>query len=155
MQSYFEDSYRISCRKELANFFYQIINGQHNHIWAFVIKANHFTFPSYGILIYLCCPLWMCLTTLVLSLFTWAGFIYLKGCFISSVEYKLDSDNFINIIDPFLVICGYPITDDTRYTFTQYIASVHFIIVFAILYFRFKMTTINEKMTTDVFHIHY
>lgn len=86
----------------------------------------------------------MCLTTLVLSLFTWAGFIYLKGCFISSVEYKLDSDNFINIVDPCLVICGYPVTDISRYTAAQYIATLHFVIVFVILYFRFKMTTNTE-----------
>ena len=144
MYRYFEDSYRISCRKEIANYFYQIINGQHNHIWAFVIKANHFTFPSYIMLIYLWCPLWLCLIVLVLSLCTWTVFIYLKGCFISSLEYKLDSDKFINIVDPCLVICGYPVTDISRYTVTQYIATLHFVIVFVILYFRFKMTTNTE-----------
>lgn len=142
MEKYFEDSYRRKCRKDLANYFYQNINdptGQYNHMWAFVIKAFHFTVPIYACLIYLCGPIWLGLITLVLSLCSWSLFMYLKGCFVSNVEYKLNSDNFINIIDPYLVMCGYPITEDTRYNGTQYIVLIHFIIAFAILYFRLKM----------------
>ena len=144
MYAYFEDSYRISCRKELANYFYQIINGEHNHIWAFVIKALHFSLFSPIICIYLFGPLWLCLTALAISVCFMCGFIYLKGCFISTLEYKLDSNNFINIIDPCLVLCGYPITYNTRDNATRYIVSLLFIIALAILYFRFKMTTNNE-----------
>jgi hypothetical protein len=142
MDKYFEDSYRRKCRKDLANYFYQNINdptGQYNHIWAFVIKAFHFTVPIYACLIYLCGPLWLGLITLFLSLCSWSLFMYLKGCFVSNVEYKLNSDNFINIIDPYLVMSGYPITEETRYKGTQYIVLIHFIIAFAILYFRLKM----------------
>lgn len=142
MDKYFEDSYRRNCRKDLANYFYQNINdptGQYNHIWAFVIKAIHFTVPIYACLIYLSGPIWLGLFTLVLSICSWCLFMYLKGCFLSNVEYKLNSDNFINIIDPYLVICGYPITEETRYNGTQYIVLIHFIIAFAILYFRLKM----------------
>ena len=142
MDKYFEDSYRRNCRKDLANYFYQNINdptGQYNHIWAFVIKSFHFTVPIYACLIYLCGPLWLGLFTLVLSICSWCLFMYLKGCFVSNVEYKLNSDNFINIIDPYLVMCGYPITVETRYNGTQYIVLIHFIIAFAILYFRLKM----------------
>ena len=142
MDKYFEDSYRRNCRKDLANYFYQNINdptGQYNHIWAFVIKAIHFTVPIYACLIYLSGPIWLGLFTLILSICSWCLFMYLKGCFVSNVEYKLNSDNFINIIDPYLVMCGYPITEDTRYNGTQYIVLIHFIIAFAILYFRLKM----------------
>ncbi len=142
MDKYFEDSYRRKCRKDLANYFYQNINdptGQYNHIWAFVIKAFHFTVPIYACLIYISAPIWLGLFTLVLSLCSWSLFMYLKGCFVSNVEYKLNSDNFINIIDPYLVMCGYPITEETRYNGTQYIVLIHFIIAFAILYFRLKM----------------
>lgn len=142
MEKYFEDSYRRKCRKDLANYFYQNINdptGQYNHMWAFVIKAFHFTVPIYACLIYLCGPIWLGLITLVLSLCSWSLFMYLKGCFVSNVEYKLNSDNFINIIDPYLVMCGYPITEETRYKGTQYIVLIHFIIAFAILYFRLKI----------------
>jgi hypothetical protein len=142
MDKYFEDSYRRNCRKDLANYFYQNINdptGQYNHIWAFVIKAFHFTVPIYACLIYLCGPIWLGLFTLALSICSWCLFMYLKGCFVSNVEYKLNSDNFINIIDPYLVMCDYPITEETRYNGTQYIVLIHFIIAFAILYFRLKM----------------
>jgi hypothetical protein len=142
MDKYFEDSYRRNCRKDMANYFYQNINdptGQYNHMWAFVIKAFHFTVPIYACLIYLCGPIWLGLFTLVLSICSWSLFMYLKGCFLSNVEYKLNSDNFINIIDPYLVMCGYPITEETRYNGTQYIVLIHFIIAFAILYFRLKM----------------
>lgn len=144
MDKYFEDTYRRNCRKELANYFYQKINDitsgteTHNHIWAFVIKSLHFTLAYLAYFVYLFAPLWLGLITLVGSLSVWGLFIYLKGCFVSNVEYKLNSENFINVIDPYLVMFGYPINEDTRYSGTLQLVVLYFSIAFAILYFRLK-----------------
>jgi len=144
MNKYFEEPYRRNCRKELANYIYQKINdatdsGSHNHIWAFVIKAFHFTAGLATTFIYIYGPLWLSLLTLVVSLFLWGVFIYLKGCFVSNIEYKLDNHNFINVIDPYLVLFGYPINEDTRYIGTLQLVVFYFSIAFTVLYFRLKM----------------
>lgn len=141
MYRYFEDSYRRNCRKKLANYFYQIINGstgEHNHIWAFIIKSIHFSSPLIFLSIYLFAPLWICLPTMVMFAGTICSFIYLKGCLVSTIEYKLNNVKFVNIVDPFLLLCGYPINNDTRHIISQYILALQFIGVLAILYFRFK-----------------
>jgi hypothetical protein len=139
---YFEDTYRRNCRKMLADFFYQKINnipGPYNHIWAFVIKSIHFTGGFMAGFIYLFGPMWLSLITLVVSLFFWGLFLYLNGCFVSNVEYKLDSTNFINVIDPYLVIFGYPINEETRYSGTLHLVVFYFSAAFTVLYLRLKM----------------
>lgn len=143
MDKYFEDTYRRKCRKELANYFYKKINDitgteKYNYIWAFVIKSIHFTFAVLAYFIYLFMPLCLGLIILLWSLFVWCLFLYLKGCFVSNVEYKLDSNNFINVIDPYLAIFGYPINEETRYIGTIHLAMLYFSTSFAILYFRLK-----------------
>jgi hypothetical protein len=141
MYAYFEDSYRRKCREKLANYFYQIINGstgEHNHIWAFVIKSIHFSSVLFFLLIYLFAPLWMCISGTVMFAGIICSFIYLKGCLLSTIEYKLNTVKFVNIVDPYLLLCGYPINNDTRYIISQYILSLQFIVLLAILYFRFK-----------------
>ena len=138
---YFEDTYRRNCRKELANYIYQKIDDAPypNHICAFVIKAIHLITPQLTYLIYLFAPLGLGMFTLILSLLSWTLFIYLKGCFVSNIEYKLNSDHFVNIVDPYLVIFGYPVNSETRYDVTVYLVMFYFITSFIILYIRLKM----------------
>ena len=84
-------------------------------------------------------PLWLGIVALVVSLLFWCLFTYLNGCFLSNIEYKLDSDRFINIIDPYLVMFGYPMNDENRYSGTIYLVYLYFAILFSILYIRFKL----------------
>jgi hypothetical protein len=125
----------------LVNYLYKKFQNTNTppHIWAFVIKAIHFTIGYFTNLIYIFAPLGFSIFTLVVSLCFWSLFLYLKGCFLSNIEYKLDKHNFINIIDPYLVMFNYPINDETRHTGTWYIVSIYFSFAFAIIYFRLKM----------------
>ena len=141
MDTYFDMEYRKKCRKQLVNYLYnKIIDTSYPpNISAFVMKAIHFMIPYIVYMICLFAPLWLGIVALVVSLLFWCLFTYLNGCFLSNIEYKLDSDRFINIIDPYLVMFGYPMNDENRYSGTIYLVYLYFAIVFSILYIRFKL----------------
>lgn len=147
MSYIFDDSYRRSKRKELVKFFYEKIanTGISHHILAFVVKAIHFTFSYFTFLIYLFAPIGFSIFTLVIALCFWFMFIYLKGCFLSNVEYKLNSNDFINIIDPYLSALEYPINDETRYMWTWYLAMLYFSFAFVAIYIRLKMRNFTKS----------
>ena len=147
MSFIFEDSYRRSKRKELVKFFYDKITntGISHPILAFVIKAIHFTFSYFTLLIYLFAPIGFSLFTLVIAIGFWCMFIYLKGCFVSNVEYKLDSNDFINIIDPYLYVLDYSINDETRHMCTWYLAMLYFSFAFVIIYIRLKLRNFTKS----------
>lgn len=141
MDTYFDMEYRKKCRKQLVNYLYnKIIDTSYPpNISAFVMKAIHFMIPYIVYMICLFAPLWLGIVALVVSLLFWCLFTYLNGCFLSNIEYKLDSDRFINIIDPYLVMFGYPMNDENRYSGTIYLVYLYFAILFSILYIRFKL----------------
>ncbi len=141
MNTLFDMEYRKKYRKQLVNYLYDKIldTSYPPNISAFVVKATHFMIPYIVYIICLFAPLWLGIVALVVSLLFWGLFIYLNGCFLSNIEYKLDSERFINIIDPYLVMFGYPINDENRYIGTIYLVYLYFAIVFSILYIRFKL----------------
>lgn len=141
MNHYFEDAFRRKCRKRLVNFIYQkIINtGYSRRLAAFVLNAWHFTLPQLTLLIYCFSPLPFGIFVLCGSFFFLGLFIYLKGCFISNIEYKLDNASNVNVIEPYLAIMGYPINNDTLYSTTLYLAFIYIAVTLVILYCRLKM----------------
>ena len=141
MSFMFNEKYRRNKRRELVNDLYDKLEGTgvpHN-ILAFVLKAIHFTMCYFTLLIYLFAPLGISIITLIISIGVWCMFIYTSGCFLSNLEYKLDSRDFINIIDPYLSIANYPINDKTRHTWTWYLVMLYFTISIAIIYIRLKI----------------
>jgi len=141
MDNYFDDSYRRARRKEVVSYLYKKISGTgaSHRILAFVVKAIHFTIAYFTLFIYAFAPFNFSIFTLVISIGFWCMFMYLKGCFLSNVEYKLDSQDFVNIIDPYLVMFNYPINDETRHTWTWYMVTLYFSISFITIYIRLKM----------------
>ena len=65
-------------------------------------------------------------------------YIYLKGCFISHLEYKLYKKKFINIVDPYLILLNDDITNENRYKGTLIIALLFMCFVLSILFYRIK-----------------
>lgn len=137
---YFEESYRRDCRKRLVNNIhnYLVKTKYPPRIIAFLIKSFHFSFPYLLTIIFLFAPL-----QLVYSIFTimWLFiilYIYLKGCFISHLEYKLYKKKFINIVDPYLILLNYDITNENRYKGTLIIALLFMCFVLSILFYRIK-----------------
>ena len=141
MNSFFDIEYRKNCRKRMVSWLYEkIINTNYPpNLSAFSIKAFHFMLPYMIYLILIFSPMWLSLLALGMSFLVWSLFNYFKGCFLSNLEYKLDSDNFVNIVDPYLVMFGYPINNQTRYDATVYLVMLFFSISFIILYIRLKL----------------
>jgi len=138
LNKYLNESYRKECRKYLVNSIYNFLRKTKypKNYLAFMIKSWHYTFPYMTMFVFLFAPLWMgCILTFVLFMFT-ILYIYLKGCFVSHLEYKLCKKNFINIIDPYLITMNYPINNETRYTGTLIVVLMYFGVVISILYNR-------------------
>ena len=62
--------------------------------------------------------------------------LMIGGCFLSHLEYKLNSKDFINIIDPYLITMNYDITNENRYIGTSIISSIYFFITISIFFYR-------------------
>ena len=106
-----------------------------NHVIAFIIKACHMLTPLMFFLIFMLAPPVIAVLSL-LPLFAalWL-YLYFNGCFITTVENKLDPGG-INIIDPYLYYLGVEITDKNRHYYTLQISAIYFTIVAPILFYR-------------------
>jgi len=128
-------------RRTIVNYIYYILNKSScsNKLWAFMIKSWHFTFPWYlFVFIFIPGKFNSCLFCYCFLAFFVLLYIYLHGCFITHLEYKLYSKNFINIVDPYLIILfNQPCNNITRFYGTFVIAIIYFIVVTIILYYRF------------------
>ena len=127
-------------RRNLVNFIIKILNKTNisNKIWAFIIKAWHFTFPWYlFIFVFIPGNYNFCLFCYLFLVFFLFLYIYLHGCFISHIEYKLYDKKFVNIIDPYLALFGFPFNNETRFYGTFAVAFAYFLVVSIVLYFRF------------------
>jgi len=136
--NYFDITYRKTLRKRLVNTIYDrlIKTNYPPEIMAFMIKAHHFTFPLPTYFIYLFAPLQLIYIVLFIQFIFLGLFIYLYGCFVTHLEYKLNKKKFINIIDPYLMYFDYPLNNDTRHFGTMCVVTVYFISILPILYFR-------------------
>ena len=102
----------------------------------FLLKTQHFSTPLYFSILYLLLPIrlaFLALCPLFICVFL---FLYLDGCFLSIVEYKLTNNKDNNIIDPYILFFGDEISVDTRYWYTLAVSFVYFVYVFLLLYVR-------------------
>jgi len=109
-----------------------------DHVLSFIIKSFHFHTPIYGMFFFILAPLnytYIFLVNLTLCL---SIFFYLKGCFLTQLEYKLVNKEFINIIDVFIYYYGDEPTEENRRIYTLKIAYIYFVIIFFILLIRYK-----------------
>jgi len=135
----FDHEYRVELRKKLVNYLISYLDTTrpNNKVLAFVIKAFHFMIPWITFYFFLFGSYCIFITCYVVLLFFVVLYIYLNGCFISHLEYKLYSKNFVNIIDPYLIILRQDLNKTTRFYGTFLIAFIYFIIISLIFYFRF------------------
>ena len=136
--NYFDITYRKNLRKNLVNMIYnQLIKTNYPpHIMAFVIKAHHFSFPLATYFIFLFAPLYLIYIVYAVILIFFILYIYLQGCFISHLEYKLHNKDFINIADPILALFDYPINKDNQYLATLYATIIYITSAIIIVYMR-------------------
>ena len=101
----------------------------------FLLKSLHFHTPWYHMIYFMFLPKPYALLAMIPLLIAFVLFMYLEGCFLTIVEYKL-CKNDLNIIDPYILLCGDEINSTTRYWYTMGVASIYFIFAFTILYAR-------------------
>lgn len=109
--------------------------GLPDKITGFLLKTMHFHTPWYFLLFFLLFPKPLAVLALVPMLHALFLFFFLKGCFLTIVEYKLCGDD-TNIIDPYIILTDAEVNATNRYNYTLIIAIIYFIIVFIILYLR-------------------
>ena len=115
--SYFSTESRNAQRKVLSNFLYESLrtdNEVSNMHISFVIKSIHFLAPFLMILAGIFAPIWIVYSLFILCILTKIMFWYFNGCFLSSVEYKLNKKLDINVVDPLVLAFGEEITAKTR-----------------------------------------
>lgn len=145
--SFLDESYRKNIRIRIAKFLNNLIRKTNisPKILSFVVKSWHFTFPYTTLVIYLFGPLWLSYFVMFILLIFCGLFIYLKGCFVSNLETLLDSENSINIIDPYLEMCDIEINSENRYNVTVLVAISYCLMVFFIFYIRLKWKAFTNE----------
>lgn len=107
-------------------------------ILAFTIKSLHFSI--FNLIIILCFygPKFLALSGIIFSAMFVPLYIYFDGCFVSILEYKLLKKNFVNVIDPYLVLIGYEINEPNRRFFTIILVIWYFFVCITTFLYRFK-----------------
>tara|TARA_B100000424_G_scaffold257955_1_gene239394 strand:- start:5971 stop:6411 length:441 start_codon:yes stop_codon:yes gene_type:complete len=141
MTSFFSKSTRNQFRKKIVNFLYDLIKLSefNENIVSYVIKSWHFVFPYMSFLLYMCAPLVVGYILLIILLLFWGLFIYLEGCFLSYLEYKLSKETYVNVMDPYLLLGGWEINNKNRFNMTIFIVNFYFLVSFLIIYVRLKI----------------
>lgn len=109
----------------------------------FLLKSLHFHTPWYFLILFLLLPIKFATIALIPLLASLALFLYLRGCFLSIVEYKLSHDD-TNIIDPYIAFCDQEINDENRYKYTLGVSGLYFIVVGIILTVRYIYRNDND-----------
>jgi len=112
-------------------------SGMPDKISGFLLKSLHFHIPWYFLLLFLLLPFDLACYSLVPLLISLSLFLYLRGCFLTIVEFKLGQED-TNIIDPYIVFCKDEINEETRYKYTLGVAAMYFSLVALILITRYK-----------------
>lgn len=117
-----------------------------NKVIAFIIKGCHMFTPLFFFMIFMLAPVPIAVISLIpLFVALWL-YLYFNGCFITTVENKLDPGG-INIIDPYLYYLGVDITDKNRHYYTLQISGIYFAIVTPILLMRIYYYYKNKKLS--------
>ena len=126
---FFSKDFRRKIRRILTNKILILVdnfNIPHNVV-EFIIKSFHFQHIAWAYLSLFFLPKKLFIIIFITSAILFLLFVYLDGCFLSNVEYKLckNKKDFINIIDPYLYILGKEINTNNRYFYTLYFSLLY------------------------------
>jgi hypothetical protein len=87
-------------------------------------------------IVMLLAPHYVAITTLISVILVMLMYIYLDGCFLSSLEYKINKSD-ITIADPLIMIFGDDITHNNRFWYSIITIILYVIIAICVTYYRF------------------
>ncbi len=95
----------IKHKKTLVKYFMDSINNSKipHHIWLLIIKSIHIATPGVALIIFSLGSIELSMLILLILQATLIVFLYFKGCFLTTIENKLEK-NSTNIIDPYIYI---------------------------------------------------
>jgi hypothetical protein len=136
----FSKESRKANRQILVDFIFNQLNSVNipNKVKAFLLRSIHFHTPGAFFVLFLLLKFEIAIFCLIPLLTAFTLFFYFEGCFITIVEYKLDQENHINIIDPYLYLYDIEINDDNRYKYTLFISLIYFTVVGCVLTFKYN-----------------
>ena len=128
---------RVKQKKELVNY---ILNGienskMPNNVWLLIIKSIHITTPGYCLIIFLLGSFELSMVFLTLLNITLLLFLYFNGCFLTTIENKLEKDS-VNIIDPYIYLMNDIPNKNNRFYYTLQLSFFYFLVAAFILYYR-------------------
>ena len=127
----------VKHKKTLVKYFMDKINNSKipHHIWLLIIKSLHIATPGFALIIFVLGSFEISMFILLILQITLSLFLYLKGCFLTTIENKLEK-NSTNIIDPYIYIIGDIPDNHNRNYYTLQMSGIFFAITGLIFYFR-------------------
>ena len=101
------------------------------------IRALHIAYPLINLIIFINCSKFILFFFLISIIIYHISFYKFNGCIFSKFEILLLNDNF-TVVDIFLEIFRMEITKENRYKATYIMWCIFDLIIFFILYIRFK-----------------
>jgi hypothetical protein len=150
----FTDEYRKVVKNDIAEFFFQKYknkkiesnNKYSSELILFNMKSWHMHCPVYIMIAISILPFPFAIACYIALLMVFILFIYLKGCFLSLTEMKINKENWveqdslpleINIIDPLIMYCNAEINKTNRNKYSIYLVLPYIIVATLIMKYRF------------------
>ena len=127
----------IKHKKSLVKYIMDKINNSKTppHIWLLIIKSLHISTPGFALIIFLLGSFELSVVVCIILQLTLSLFIYFNGCFLTTIENKLEK-NSTNIIDPYIYILGDIPDNHNRNYYTLQLCGFFFGITGVIFYVR-------------------
>lgn len=137
---------RVKHKKQLVNYILDGIEKSKipNNVWLLLIKTIHISTPGFCLIIFLLGSFELSIFFLTILNITLLLFLYLNGCFLTTVENKLEKDS-VNIIDPYIYFMDDIPSKNNRYYYTLQLSFFYFAFTAFIIYYRhfYKSNILN------------
>ena len=120
--TYFSREWRNLQRKRFMDYLHTILKSDHeesNKMMSFSMKCIHFSFPILLVPIVMLSPGWVVYVLFISCILMKIIFWYFNGCFLSNLEYKLNKENDVNVVDPLVFAIGKKISKESRIEVTE------------------------------------
>lgn len=137
----FKKEYRKNVKNKLVNYLYSLYlrnkdDRYSDDLIVFTIKALHLVHPLNCLVVMFFAPKIISITTFFSVVLVLIMFIYLDGCFLSSLEYKINKLD-VTIADPMIMLFKDDITTENRIFYSITTIIIYLIFSLLVLYFRF------------------
>ena len=128
---------RVKQKKALVNYIMDKIENSKipNKVWLLIIKSIHISTPCYCLIIFLLGSFELSIFFLTILNIILLLFLYLNGCFLTTIENKLEKDS-VNIIDPYIYFMNDIPNKNNRFYYTLQLSFFYFFVTAFILYYR-------------------